>query len=348
MSIPIPKAIVATTIASAEADHHSWVATRSSVLMPAWYGRARRPAAASCSATRSAVRWSVTYTIVESAGPLSQPLDERRVALGGRDRRRQQRQVRPVEAGDDDIRLLDAEPGPDVGDDGRCRGGGQREHALGCQVAGALGQLEVVGPEVVPPLGDAVRLVDREQRDPRPLELGEEALVVEALGRDVQEPQRALAEPLVDRALLRRVDARVEPCRVDPASLQEVDLVFHQRDQGRDDDRDPVEEQRRQLVADALAAPGREDGERRAPGEERLDHLLLARAKRAEAEPRLEHVKRRLDRCCFVAHVQGCTGSARWRGRPAVSCCDQFTESARVMNRSCELPPAPEPGPFQT
>ncbi len=115
-------------------------------------------------------------------------------------------------------------------------------------------------------------------------ELGEEALVVEALRCDVEKLQRAGAEPVEDRALLGGVEARVEPRRVDAAPLQEVDLILHQRDQRRDDDRHPVEQQRRQLVAEALARPGREDGERGPPGEERLDNLFLSRAKAVEAE----------------------------------------------------------------
>ena len=70
-----------------------------------------------------------------------------------------------------------------------------------------------------------------------PRELREEALVVEALRRDVEQLQRAGAEPLEDLALLVGVEARVEPRRRDPAPLQEVDLILHQRDQRRDDDR---------------------------------------------------------------------------------------------------------------
>ena len=107
------------------------------------------------------------------------------------------------------------------------------------ELARPLGQLQVVGPEVVAPLGDAVRLVDGEQRDASARELCEEALVVEALRRDVEKLQRAGAEPIEDLALLGGVEARVEPRRVDPAPLQEVDLILHQRDQRRDHDRHP-------------------------------------------------------------------------------------------------------------
>ena len=117
-------------------------------------------------------------------------------------------------------------------------------------------QLEVVGPEVVAPLGDAVRLVDGEQRDGRVGQLGEEALVVEALGCDVEELQAAGAEAVGDVTGLRLLDARVEPRRVDSLTDEGVDLILHQRDQRRDDDGDAVEHQGRQLIAEALAGSG--------------------------------------------------------------------------------------------
>jgi hypothetical protein len=150
-----------------------------------------------------------------------------------------------------------------------------------------------------------VRLVDGEERDARAVELRQEPLVVEALRRDVEQLQRAGAQPLEDRPLLRRVEARVEPLGVDPAPLQEVDLILHQGDQRRDDDRQPVEEQRRQLVAEALAGAGREHGERRPAGEKGADDLLLAGTERAEPEALREHVERRLVRVRHPAEAIG-------------------------------------------
>ena len=223
---------------------------------------------------------------------LSQPVDQQLVALRRARRCREQRQVRAVEAGHDRVALLDAEAGTDVGDDrGRGRRG-QREHAFGAELARPRGELQVVGAEVVAPLRDAVRLVDGEQRDLRLAELGEEALVVEALGRDVEELQAAVSQPLRDGANVGCVEARVEPRGVDALQREQVDLVLHQRDQRGDDDGDAVEEQRGQLVAEALPRAGREDRERGASCEERVDHVLLAGPERREAEPLGEHFVR--------------------------------------------------------
>ena len=98
------------------------------------------------------------------------------------------------------------------------------------------GQRQVVGAEIVPPLGHAVRLVDGEQRD----------------RAAVQQPQRATrcaAAPAPGRAGRacrrgRRTRRRAassgswvefrKPART-PSSAQRVDLVLHERDQRRDD-----------------------------------------------------------------------------------------------------------------
>ncbi len=144
-----------------------------------------------------------------------------------------------------------------------------------------------------------MRLVDREERDPRSIELRDEALVVEALRRDVENLHASVPEPLRDVARLLRAQAGVEARRPDALTDKGVDLVLHERDQRRDDDRDAVEQHTWQLVAEALPRPGREHGKCRAALEQRLDDLLLARPKRLVPEPRVERVEHRasIDRC---------------------------------------------------
>src|SRR5206468_4025768 len=100
-------------------------------------------------------------------------------AVSCTDRRSEQRQVGPVETGDDGIAFLDPEARADIGDDSWGGGCSEREHAFRAELPGARGELQIVGAEVVAPLGDAMRLVDREQRDLRLPELREEPLVVE-------------------------------------------------------------------------------------------------------------------------------------------------------------------------
>ena len=65
---------------------------------------------------------------------------------------------------------------------------------------------------------------------------------------------------------------------------QEVDLVFHQRNERRDDDRQAVEHQCRQLVAQTLAAGGRKNGQHGPAVQETRNNFRLAVAKLGEAE----------------------------------------------------------------
>jgi hypothetical protein len=132
-----------------------------------------------------------------------------------------------------------------------------------------------------------MRLVDDEQPDPRALHGFQKRRRRKALGRDVQQPQLAGGRPRQRGAVLRAVALRVD--EPDPAGcdrLQRVDLVLHQRDQRRHDQRQVVAHERRQLVAQRLARAGRHHDEhvaRRRP--DRGPHrLLLTGAKGVEAE----------------------------------------------------------------
>ena len=214
----------------------------------------------------------------------AQALDEQGTAGGGCRRRGEQREVRPVEPRHDRVLGGDPEGGADVlHHRGRGRGG-QREDALGANFPRDAGEAQVVGPEVVPPLRDAVGLVDREEGDPRLAQQVEEALVVEPLRRDVEQLEAPVDDPRGDRALLLRADGRVEPPRRDAEARQEVDLVLHQRDERRHDDRRPLERHGGQLVTERFARARREDRERTVPGEERVDDRAQPLAERREAE----------------------------------------------------------------
>ena len=84
--------------------------------------------------------------------------------------------------------------------------------------------------------------------------------------------------------------------------LQRRDLVGHQRDQRRDDEAEARPHQRRDLVAEALAAAGRQHGQRAAPGQHLADHAGLQAAEIGMAERAAQHVargieRRRLARC---------------------------------------------------
>ncbi len=90
---------------------------------------------------------------------------------------------------------------------GRRRGAGEDPGRPEPRERGADAQ--VVGPEVVPPLDDAVRLIDGDEREPARGERLEEPVEGEALGRGVDELVLAAAEGGEAAAVLvaRRLDA---------------------------------------------------------------------------------------------------------------------------------------------
>ena len=79
----------------------------------------------------------------------------------------------------------------------------------------------------------------------------------------------------------------------DAAGLQGVHLVFHQGDEGRDDDGEPVASEGGQLEAERFSAAGREEGEHIFADEIGLDDFALQRPERGVAEGRLEKLRER-------------------------------------------------------
>ena len=141
----------------------------------------------------------------------------------------------------------------DVGPGARVGGRGQRQPRHVAMVVEQGAQLAIVGAEVMPPFADAMRLVDRDQRQRHLVDQPPEALGRRPLGRDIEQVELAGAEALdaSPRGRCRPRSARPRGCR----SPRRADLVVHQRDQRRDDQRGAVAGQRRQLVAERLARP---------------------------------------------------------------------------------------------
>ena len=137
-----------------------------------------------------------------------------------------------------------------------------------------------------------MRLVDGEERDLRPPQLGQEALVVEPLRRDVEQLQLPRPHPRAHVADLVERQRRVEPRGGDAPAGEEVDLVLHQREQRADHDGDALEQQRRKLVAERLAPAGGEHREGRAVAQDGLDRLRLPGPEAVEAEAFLEEGER--------------------------------------------------------
>ena len=235
---------------------------------------------------------------------------------GAGDRRHLEAQVRAVEAGQHLAGLGgDAEPGEDVTPHGRVRGRRERERARPAELLARAAERQVVGAEVVPPLRDAVRLVDHEQAHTAAREAIEEAPVREPLRCDEEQRDASRLEVGVAAVLLGAIERGVDEGRRDSDRLERLDLVLHQRDQRRDHER-AAHFECGQHVAEALAAAGRHHPEH-VVRRERLEHLGLAGPEIGVAEALLQQLA--------VAHgVARQVGHRRPRrdgGRGALSGC---------------------------
>ena len=134
------------------------------------------------------------------------------------------------------------------------------------------------------PLRDAVRFVNCEERDVRLPQAFPEPIVIEPLGRDVEKVEPARVDLLGDLARFERRRRRVKRRGVDSVLLRGIDLIFHEREQGTDDDAQTRHEERGKLVAQRFAAPCRHNGEDVASCENCADDRLLMRAKRGISE----------------------------------------------------------------
>jgi hypothetical protein len=127
-------------------------------------------------------------------------------------------------------------------------------------------------------------LVDRQQRHAGALDHLVEPFVVEPLRRDVQHAEPAGTDLVHHFPIGVGREGRIEPSGGDAPCGQSVDLILHQSDQRRHDQRDAGQRQRRQLVAKRLPAAGRKHGCRGTSGQEVFDHLPLTGPEVVETE----------------------------------------------------------------
>ncbi len=126
----------------------------------------------------------------------------------------------------------------------------------------------------------------------------EEPVGHEPLGRHVEQVELAGVQLRQHAARLGAVERRVVEGGAHAVGAQRVDLVFHQRDERRDDDADAGPQQRRDLVAERLAAAGGHEHEGVAAGDDVLDDLELVGAILAKAEDRVQDGGRVGGRVC--------------------------------------------------
>ena len=180
-------------------------------------------------------------------------------------------------------RLDHAELLDDVARDGGRGRRGQRQDRHAAEAALEPGQVAVRGPEVMAPLADAVGLVDGDEAQVEACERVPDRRL-DALRRRVAQLVRAGSKVGDAAAPLVELQGRVQVRRAQADLRHGVDLVLHERDQRRDDQRRAAEHARRDLVGERFTRARRHDADAVAPGEHGADDLLLSGAERFIAE----------------------------------------------------------------
>src|SRR5699024_6289400 len=176
-------------------------------------------------------------------------------------------------------------------------GGGRkgRDHRPGGQLVGERADLPVAGPEIVPPLADAVGLVHRHHADRLLLGKAEEPLGHQPLGGHIDDLIPPLPGAAEHQGLLVRGQAAVQVGRGHPRRHQGPHLVLHQADEGADHQRHPRQQQRRHLVAHRLACAGGHHRQHVPAGQGRVHDLRLPRPEAVVPEHLLQYA-------VFVVH----------------------------------------------
>ena len=222
--------------------------------------------------------------------------------------------VGPVEAGDEVLGPLQRQALGQLPVGRGGGGGGQGDARDPGEALGQHGQPEVVLPEVVAPLGDAVRLVDREQGQARPAQQVQGALLHEPLGGEVEQVVVPGQQSALHGSGLFEVQGGVQVRGADAHRLQGLHLVLHQRDQRGDDDAGAFPQDRRDLVAQGLPAAGGHQHDGVAPGGDPVDDRGLVPAEGVVAEDGAQDLQGRI---LGGVRVLGCGVRAGPRGRRA-------------------------------
>ena len=283
LSIPIPKAIVATTTTPSS--------RRKAILVPLPRRRPQTgvvgqrvppdPAQPLGGVVDPAAREAVHDSGVAPVACLQEGTQLRSGALLGDD---VIADVGAVEAADEEAGVPKPQPRHDLVAGEFVGGRGQRDPGHPRKALRERAQLQVLGTEVVSPLRHAVRFVDGDERHRNARQQLQGAFPHQPLGRDVEKvdparPHRRLhGEDLAPRE--RRVEARGP----DAGLPERLDLVAHQSDQRRDHDAHAVPHDPRNLVAERLAAPGGHEHQAVAPGHRMLDHGFLPANERGVPE----------------------------------------------------------------
>ncbi len=110
------------------------------------------------------------------------------------------------------------------------------------------GKPQIMGPKIVPPLGDAVSLIDGKQRHRQAGEKVQGALHQQPLRSHVEHIQLTTAGLLHNLVNLSTLQGGVDEGGPNAIETQGIDLILHQGDEGRNHHTNPMTQQRWNLI----------------------------------------------------------------------------------------------------
>ncbi len=131
------------------------------------------------------------------------------------------------------------------------RGGGrERRHLRTPELFEHNIEAKIIRPEIVAPHGKTMRFVNGKERDRRFADRLHERAAAKTFRRNVNKFVIAPGQSLNPLSLLGQVERAIDERRRNVASHESVHLIFHKRDERRDDDGRSFEHERRQLIAE--------------------------------------------------------------------------------------------------
>jgi hypothetical protein len=185
-------------------------------------------------------------------------------------------QVGPIRTGVDHALRRDVQLLRDIVGNLRRGGGRERQDHRAAQGLQRWSDFQESGPEVVPPLRDAMGFVDHQQADRMLAQLLQETRFGQPFGCDHDDARAAIGQGVLCRARFLAIDRAIELHRGDAHGPQRFALVLHQRDQGRNHHGAGRQKQRRQLIAKRFARACGHDGQGVPTSQHAIDDPIAA------------------------------------------------------------------------
>ena len=184
--------------------------------------------------------------------------------------------VRPVEAGGNAHRRQQAQIAQDILPHPGCRRGGESsDHRTLSQPRDEFRDAQIGWPEILSPLGNAVRFIHRHEGDLHLPDQLRKIRRLQPLRRHIQDFVPAGAGQLPDFRRFAPGHAAVQAGRRNAPALQGDYLILHQRNQRGNDDGRSRKRQRRNLIAQGFSGSRGHDAEGVLLSQQAFDNLLL-------------------------------------------------------------------------